>query len=171
MNIKVAYPITENYFYMAMVSIHSLMVNNQEHEIDLTLLLDETINEECRKKFEYIKNYKNCNSIKTFDVDKSLYSKYNNDFGTLYAFELANILNCHKVLFVHPSCIINDDVSEVFQLELQNNSVAAAKHIQELDNTIIHKSAFRFANYLMLLNLDLFRERNYYKILMFQRYP
>lgn len=172
MLLNIAYTLTETHYYMTLVSMCSLFENNKSHNINLYVLVDDSISQELIEKTKKsLKKYLGNNKIEFLKIDGSNYNKFNNYFGSLYSLELANLLpEVDKIMYINSVSIVNGDLSEVYKTPLENNSCAAPMHVHELEYNITGKSSFKFNNYALLYNLKIHRLKNYQKTLLSQNF-
>ncbi|MCR4881480.1 MAG: ATP-binding cassette domain-containing protein [bacterium] len=159
MEINVAYSISEENFYMAMVSIYSLFANNQNNNINLYIIYDGTVRQEFISKFDIIKKYDNCSSLYCAKINHIKYTSFCHYYNSLYCLELPKITDADKILYINSASIVNGDLSELYGTDVSNCLCASTKYIYELSYPIKSKNKFLFSNYLLLMNLKELRER------------
>ena len=150
--INIAYSLTSNRNFSAIVSMESVIKNNINNQIKFYLIIDENYNENDCLMFDYLKKYNNCKSInwiniasKSFEIIKHYVS---NDLSLLYYFNAYQFINEDRILFLDTDSIIKDNLIDLFSIDLKNYSCAAPEYIYphilkeryDIDKTITYNS-------------------------------
>ena len=164
--INIAYAITDENYYMTVVSIQSVIESNKDNLIDFYIVYDKdfSIDSKVLKGYE---KYPNCNSVNLIKIDNSKYKsltpflKYYTE--RFYMLELPNILNCDKVLFLSNFAFVNGDLSELFSVDLDGYSAGAVEYfypkILAEHNAIDKRNTHGFQT--VLLNLEYLKNKDY----------
>lgn len=166
MKLNIAYTLNNQYFYLAFVSIHSLLVNNPKNDINLYIVYDETLEEIYLQKIEAFKKYKNCININFIKINIAKYKQFSMYHKTIYCYELANLIQESKLLYIHSVNIVTGDLSEIYNTDISDTVCATNEYVGPLDLPFKTKNDFVLSNVFMLFNLDLMRKNNYYETLM-----
>lgn len=164
----------DNYVMPTCVAIYSLIKNlriRNEYVYNI-YVLTYGINSDNIKKIEsYSTEYVSV-SVKTVDVKKyeNRMKKINQRTHVtptaLLKFELCNIFpDISKILYLDSDIVINNDISDLFDIDISKKLMAGSfeywKYLISLyDSTKRQNVDFYFNSGVMLLNLDLFREKN-----------
>ena len=131
--LNVAYSLTSDNNFSALVSIESVVKNNLNNNINIYLIVDENYNKEDCSLFEYLKKYKNCKSLNWICIDSKDFVKqkeyFCRDLSLLYYFYAYKFINEKRILFLDTISITNEDLSELFNTDLTNYSCAAPEYI------------------------------------------
>ena len=158
MKINVAYALQDKYFYMSLVSIHSLLKNNMSNEICLYILYDRTIENVDLNRFNIFKKYKNCKELNFIQVDKVKYSNYTNYTNILYIFDLISKTNLEKVVFISNLTLINDDIGDIYNTNIDDYYCASAENDGLLDMRDVINKDYYFSTYFTIFNLNKIRQ-------------
>ena len=166
-NIKLLYILSDQSLNMAIVSIKSLLMNNQTNFLDFYFAFDENFNIKNLKNIETVCKDKIVKSINYIKIDSQKYSAFNTKVicsERNYIFEIHNLINEDKILFMNPYSIINENLSEFYNIDLDNHSCAACEylHSDKIESNIQKNLSLVFSNTIILINLKLWRENNIY---------
>lgn len=162
----IAYSIDENYVGYCLVSICSLLENNTDETITVHILYDDlsvgSINR--IKQFFYGRN----GNVKFHQIDSSMVKGLIlNDWprSAWYRIFLPNLLEpeVDRVLYLDCDTIVAGSLSELFDLDMAENSLAGCVDIMTLDNSVYERLGYAsskgyICSGVLLLNLDYFRK-------------
>ncbi len=155
----------QNCYNMLIVSINSLLRNNDTNIINFYFVYDEYFD---ITKFEYLfkklKSFANVGKIEMLKVENSKYSKlaFINAGNCLYIFELVEKLTCDKVLYLAPYTLIISDITKLYSNDCEYNSTLATEYIYSDD--LENFSSFPILNpTILLINVKKWKENNYFK--------
>ena len=74
--LTIAYTITNDSLYYAIVSIASLFINNKDNNINLNIIYDENLDDEYLKLFKKFDIYKNCTELNYIKINSSKYDYF-----------------------------------------------------------------------------------------------
>ena len=115
--------------------INSLLINtSKEYSLDIIILYNDDITISDQQKF--LEKYQNINDniIKFFNI-KEIYEKYLNTIqvnnrltnASLYRLLLPEIINYDKAIYLDIDLIVTGDISELYNIDLDDNYLGAAK--------------------------------------------
>lgn len=165
MEINVAYTLTEDYIYMSIVSIHSLLKNNKNNDINLYLLYDGKFDRNDLSKFNTFKTYTNCKSINFLAVNQQKYCGIVDHNNTHYALELINFSDIDRILFIANTTLIDGDITEVYNENIEDYECASAEYDCWWNVKDAISKDFYFANYFIIFNLKKLRKNGVYEAL------
>lgn len=130
-NIPVVFGIDENYFYPCVVSMTSLLENANENTFYNIYVIHskEFSNPYKLKIFSLKENYKNCD-IKFCEVKNEFDTYKNEGYFTKAIFhrlEIPGLVNEDKCIYLDSDTIINEDLSELFNFDINNYYVAGIR--------------------------------------------
>ena len=126
MNINIAYIVTESSSYMALISLYSILKNNEKNNFNFYIMHDNEVSSKILNLFEtFQKQFSNCESINFIK----------NHFSTVNVFEVIPYINKDKFLFLNFDSLITTDLSELYSTDLSNNSCAAVEFFHSKDKT------------------------------------
>lgn len=152
-----------DYCRVAMVSV----LENNKSPIHFHILTDTLLPKNILKLQETAETYGAVVSV--YDIDdnrlknqKTTWSKYG--WYRIFAHEVIPA-NIHKVLYLDCDTIVEDDISELFNVDLTGKSLAAVTDLMEVyfydDNHLGYpKEKGYFCSGVLLMNLDFFREHD-----------
>ncbi len=166
--INIAYTPTNDTFYMTLVSITSLFKNNKSNKIVLHIFHDRDFSNKNINDIKKYVNYNNCSDIKFYLVDKDKYLLLSSKVAfneRLYCFEFPYLVNTDKLLYLNSFSIVNGDLKELYGIDLSVNSCAAVQHIfpSSIAETCSIEKTNVYINNVMLLNLKIWRNENFYE--------
>lgn len=152
----------DGYVPYASVTIKSIMDNaNADDEIVIHVVSDYLSNDslEFLKQWDVVFHIINDDSI--FEgIDVSVWGVY-----ALYRFFLPKCLNddIHKVLYLDCDVIVNNDLDELFKMDLSNKAIAGCIDPQTYSKEVFTRLAYDFdekyvCSGVLLMNLDYWRE-------------
>ena len=161
--INIAYiPTNENYI-ISLVSMYSLLKNNKNSHINFYILYDETFDVIFLNQYEDVKKMTNCVNVNFIKIKHARYlflkETMQNFDSRIYGFELPYVIDEDKILFLDSETLINDDITELYNTDINDFSCYTAEHIyanyynDKYNNT---KKAYNFHS--MLINLKYWRE-------------
>ena len=162
--LTIAYTITNDSLYYAIVSIASLFINNKDNNINLNIIYDENLDDEYLKLFKKFDIYKNCTELNYIKINSSKYDYFKRNLffsERFYIFELPNLINADRVLYINEYTIVNSDLEELYNTDLENYSCAAVEYIY--GDEIKDISDFGYQNNIMVIDCKKFRNENFYE--------
>ena len=162
--LTIAYTITNDSLYYAIVSIASLFINNKDNNINLNIIYDENLDDEYLKLFKKFDIYKNCTELNYIKINSSKYDYFKRNLffsERFYIFELSNLINADRVLYINEYTIVNSDLEELYNTDLENYSCAAVEYIY--GDEIKDISDFGYQNNIMVIDCKKFRNENFYE--------
>ena len=163
--INIAYTITNNNLYHLVVSLQSIISNNENNELNFYIIYDEKLEIYKLQIFEKFKN-ENCHFyfIKE-DSSKYLKIKHKVDFNErFYCANFANLISVDKILYFSSYTLINTNLSELWNTNLGNYSCAAAEYMYlSTYNKYNVKKGISFHNTAILIDLDKWRKENVFE--------
>ena len=157
-----------NTYYMTLVSMVSILLNNQEEKIKFYIIIDETFDLEEKSLFNKYKTWENCVDIIFVKINSAKYKTLHEDLCVcprLYCYEFGNLINENRVLYLNSFAIINKPIRELYDLNLEGHSCAATEYIYP--NDIIEDARIKplnkiiFNNNSLLIDLNKWREKDY----------
>lgn len=165
-----------DYCRVAMVSI----LENNKSPIHFHILTDTLLPKNILKLQETAETYGAVVSVYNIDDNrlknqKTTWSKYG--WYRIFAHEVLPV-DIHKLLYLDCDTIVEDDISELFNIDLTGKSLAAVTDLMDIFPTIYEQVGYPkekgyFCSGILLMNLDYFRENDLAtKILEFaEKYP
>ncbi|WML36756.1 glycosyltransferase family 8 protein [Clostridium sp. OS1-26] len=169
---------TNEYFPFTSVALYSLIQNSSnDYQYEITIM-NTNISLEYQKKFlEFVKNRENV-KINFFDVEDlikgyKLPTRYFYTIETYFRFLVPDILKNHsKALYLDCDIVVNGDVSDLYNIDIENYYLAACKDADAIGG---YESTLFLKNYIdnelklkdphdyfqagvLLLNLDKIRK-------------
>jgi UDP-glucose/galactose:(glucosyl)LPS alpha-1,2-glucosyl/galactosyltransferase len=170
---NVAYSTNSNLFHFLVISIYSLLKNNQGNTFIIHILHTELSNKnilylnKVTKKFKSKLNFYLVNSILINHINLS--KQYPKE--AYYRLLIPDLIHVDKLLYLDVDTIILGKIDTLFNLNLSTSPIAATKDfetITNLDRILPNKSLYYFNSGVMMLNLDLWRSENIsYKVINF----
>ena len=162
MKINIAYTIQNEYIYMAVVSIQSILENNKNNDLIFYILYDKTIKNEYLEYFTFLNNYRNV-KFKFVLVDQNKYVHINNYFKSIYCLELIDKIEEDKLIYCHSLSIINNDLTEIYNTDISDYACASSEFDMPLETSIKSKNPFIFSNYFILFNTKVCKDNKYHQ--------
>ena len=164
--VNIVYTPAMNAIYMTIVSMYSVLINNRNQMIKFFIIVDEDFDADFAEMFKKLKNIQNCFDI--VFVKTSIYS-YKAISDKLYVnprfhiFNLHELINVDKVLCLSSYSIVNDEITELYETNLENNSCAACEYIysNECNPKFKFVSNNVFNNNILLVNLKRWKDKKY----------
>lgn len=177
--INVALITDNNYIIPTIVTIQSIINNiNSNKKYDIFILCD---NVDIANKNLILRLVNNNVKINIVDVDKKIFSEFEKDTKDIYMVANTSALikfllpklfkNLDKILYLDGDIIVNCDISEIYDIDLKDNFVAAVRDLPQvlLEPQLIGADISGhdyFNSGVMLLNLSKMRKENTYKKLI-----
>ena len=155
-------PRSDNYLN-TIVSIKSVLLNNLNNRINFHIFIDEYFDDMYLKYFNIFKSEPNCQSINIIKFNSLKYKISNKIYysNRFVIFDIHNYISCEKVLFLNSYSIVNSDLSELFNINLENYSCAAAEYIYP--NTVnVDNRVSIFDDTVLLINIQKWTEKDYF---------
>ena len=148
---------------MLIVSMYSVLLNHQNSQIEFYIALDSKIDNKYIKLLDKFKDYNNCIGVHFITIDKHKYLSLRPEvinYHYSYIYELAELINVDKFLYLSYFSIVNDDLSEMYN-SLENYDAASSEFtfISKLDN----KKKVIFHSTMVLVNAQKWREKKYFE--------
>ncbi len=129
--IVAAYTIGNQSLYDACVSIQSLIANNTNNKLKIYIVIDNLFKE---NNFNILDLYKKCKNVEIVYLnvknERFNWIKKNVYFDEgFYSFKLPLLIKEPRVLYLSPYTLINDNLSELFNLDMQNHSCLATEQV------------------------------------------
>ena len=163
--INIAYTITNNNIYHLIVSLQSIISNNENNELNFYIIYDEKLE---TYKLQIFEKFKNANCHFYFikeDSSKYLKIKHQVNFNErFYCANFANLINADKILYFSSCTLININISELWNTDFGNYSCAAAEYmyLSTYDKYNVQKE-IAFHNTAILIDLDKWRKKNVFE--------
>lgn len=158
-------PINDTYL-LNIVSMQSLLCNNENAVFNFYLVIDYSFeNEHLSVIKRFIDRQSNVNlSIIKINFDKYRYQKEHLLFTSrLYAFEFGNLINEDKILYLNEFCIVNSNIEKFYNTDLENYCAAACEYsfAESVEN--YENGNFIANNNVQLINLNQYRKLNIFE--------
>lgn len=158
-------PINDTYL-LNIVSMQSLLCNNENAVFNFYLVIDYSFeNEHLSVIKRFIDRQSNVNlSIIKINFDKYRYQKEHLLFtNRLYAFEFGNLINEDKILYLNEFCIVNSNIEKFYNTDLENYCAAACEYsfAESVEN--YENGNFIANNNVQLINLNQYRKLNIFE--------
>ena len=130
--INIAYTPTNNSYQLAIVSMFSLLSNNKNNAVNFYVIVDESFNDKYKDEFKSLKQFKNCNSINFITATIKYSDLARNKIvlsERMRIYELGNLIQEDKILFIDAQTIVNADLLELYNTPIDGYSCAAAEYI------------------------------------------
>ena len=172
-NLSIAYILSDFNYYMVLVSMYSVLKNNPNSDINFYLIVDEFYTLKNNFFIKEFRRYENC-TIKIIKESSSKYElvKQKTWFTKeFYIFNLANLIDEKRVLFLYENSLVNSDLSEVFNVDLKNDSCGAIEFLygQDFDKFNFKKEIYFFPCTL-LIDLGKWRSENVFQKMVSGKY-
>ncbi len=155
---------------LSCVSLKSILENNKDNSIEFIFLYDgllDIVNINLIKNI--IKKYKNIINFNFIKIKREKYKILINktNFGfrnRLYLFELPYLTNYEKVLYISPYTIVCQNIKQLFNMNIENNSCAGVENLEQgkIQDLFNLKSKI-FSNDILLINLNKWRKQDYFQ--------
>lgn len=126
-NIHVALTFDDNYLEHSVVLMTSILTNKNEHENIIFHIIDGGLNENSKKQLFGLQNCK----IEILTVNPEIFKNYKKtDYypvSMLYTMILPDLISVDKLIYLDSDMIVNSSLSELWQIDLGDNYVAAAE--------------------------------------------
>ena len=169
-SINIAYTLDNDNIYMILVSMQSIIENNINNIITFYLIIDEYFETDQYKIFSSLQQNENFN-IKLIKESSNKFNRIKSKINFnkhMYCFDLYNLINETRVLYLDENTIINTDLSELYNTDLTKHSCAAPEYLypkplrKEFN---INKDIF-FNNSILLIDLDKWKKEKVFDKLL-----
>ena len=129
--INIAYTLFEDEFNMMLVSMQSILANNPKAKINFYILSNDFFHFENNISMDLFLKQNNCNVIPV-KCDVSKFSKIKNivRFNPhFYSFDIANLVNVDRILYLDANTIILKDLTNLFEMDMKGNAVACPEYL------------------------------------------
>ena len=170
----------DNYLQHCMAMLCSVFENNKEHEVHVHMMIDDKLSQKSRQLIEELATRYN-NKAFFYDVDPKLVSEFDVSkanyngirrfpmivyYRLLLQFYLSKEID--RILYLDCDVIVLSDLSDLFNLNLENYGLAAVKdstpissrHRRKMGLGLQHSA---FCSGVMMINLNYWRENDAYK--------
>ena len=163
---KVVMIFDDNFFIPGCVALSSLILNAKNKSLFELFVLTTGLNEINRNILsEFGKNNGVSITVIVADVSKyrDIYKEYNGNTGAgsiiaLLKFDIWNIINADKILYLDSDLIIKEDITELFNIDLEDNYAAVIEDSGSMYNNRRIAVSTYFNSGVMLLNCCLIRK-------------
>lgn len=162
-HINIVYTISDAYFDLTYVSIHSLFENNKNNFINLFVLYDESFDKNYLKLLDIFNKYENCLELTLLKINKNKYSKLKNYYKSLYCLEFPFLVDIDKFIYINSASLILKDLRDFYNIDISSNSCAATEFLHNFKDSIPQKRKFIFTNYMVLINAQKVKKRKLFK--------
>ena len=169
-HINIVYTISDAYFDLTYVSIHSLFENNKNNFINLFVLYDESFDKNYLKLLDKFNKYENCLELTLLKINKNKYSKLKNYYKSLYCLEFPFLVDIDKFIYINSASLILKDLRDFYNIDISSNSCAATEFLHNFKDSILQKRKFIFTNYMVLINAQKVKKENYLNTLLSQKF-
>jgi len=129
-NINIAYTIgSEQHIYWCIISCLSILRNNKNNLLNFYIVHDSTIDKSFLELFNFFENFSNCNSIVFFNTNFQIQSKFNKGHNELLLLNVVDKIKSERLLLLSSFSIVNNDLSELYNIDLKGNICAATEYI------------------------------------------
>ena len=163
--INIAYAATQDWFEYTIISISSVLFNSKESDKYHFFILSDNFSEENKNAFYKLNKIKN-SEFSFLKIDNSEFGGiFISDLGyaTNYRLKLSSLTNEDKILYLDSDTIVLDDISELYNTDIEDYYIAAVKDKswKAMRWRISNDETFVFINAgVVLMNLKLFRKMN-----------
>ena len=169
-SINIAYTLDNDNIYMILVSMQSIIENNINNIITFYLIIDEYFETDQYKIFSSLQQNENFN-IKLIKESSNKFNRIKSKINFnkhIYCFDLYNLINETRVLYLDENTIINTDLSELYNTDLTKHSCAAPEYLYRKPlrkEFNINKDIF-FNNSILLIDLDKWKKEKVFDKLL-----
>ena len=164
--INIVYCLSEVDYLSTLVSVQSVIANNSNNFINFYFILDEQFEKEFLKVFGYIEKYSFCKIHFVYESRKKYLNILNrtNFSENFYIFNIADLINVGKVIYLSSQTLVNCDLAELFSKESNTSSCFAAEYIypQILDELFNVKKEQVLHSTVLLIDLVKWKRENYF---------
>ena len=167
---NILYSSDENYSKISMVSIASLLENNMNSEEIRIYYIDCGISDDSRKM---ISNLVHSFSRKIYfisaeDIDTSFIRRTGFAVSGYYRLLITTIIPEEKILYLDGDTLIKGDISELYNIDLKDNIVAAVKDTVEdfMAESVTQSNSHYINSGMMLMDLKKMRDLDFSKLVV-----
>mgnify|MGYP002515741045 CR=1 FL=1 len=169
-NVNVCFSTDNNYAQHCAVAITSLLLNTKTNKnIDIYILNDGSLSHKNRRKISSLSSFKSGTKITFLDINKSLFKNLPIIKGshfteaTYYRFVIPNLLNnINKIIYLDSDLVVNDDIENLYNINLSGNILGAVQDIIGRENQIrLNLDKTKYYCNAGVLVLDLRKMRQY----------
>ncbi len=169
--IKIAYTPDNSNALMTIVSMQSIILNNQDNIIDFYIVVDETFKdtyEKLLKSFEKNDNCKSVNIIKTEGYKYNNLSKKLLSTPRMHQFEFGNLIKEDKILYLNSYCFVNSSLRELFEKDIKDYLAAGTEYLyqDQIKQILNIEKKIIYYNSICLINLKKWRENKIFEKFM-----
>lgn len=162
--ISIAYTLFEHEKYMAIVSMQSILKNNKDNNVKFYILLNEFFKLEDCSLFKEMENKYKC-QIEYINCDISKFERLKKQVKFcphFYSFDLPNLIDESRVLYLDPNTIVDIDLAELFDTEFRGNCCAAPEYLFPKNLSSYYNLDLKSLsnNAIMLFDLNAWRENS-----------
>ena len=177
-NMNIAYSINDKYVGYCLVSICSLLANNNGRDVTIHILYEELQEGSIKRISEFVNNKGGkiaFHRIKESSVEGLILANWPK--SAWYRVFLPIILGqeIDRVLYLDSDTVISGPISELFDMDLNGHSLAGCLDIMTLEDEIFHRLEYpKESGYIcsgvLMMNLDYFRKNDLtFKIMSYAR--
>lgn len=164
--INIAYCLSKVDYLLTLVSVQSVIANNSNNFINFYFILDEQFEKELLKVFGYIEKYSFCKIHFVYESRQKYLNIINktNFSESFYIFNIADLIDTDKIIYLFAQTIVNCDLAELFNKESNKSSCLVSEYIypQVLDelfnikkNQVVHPTVF-------LIDIEQWKRENHF---------
>lgn len=164
--INIVYTPTDDNYIGIVVSMCSVLKNNPKNKINFYMLIDENFNNEFEKYFETYKQYPNCENVIFKTVNSLKYKQISSMLcfsNEIYLFEIADLTDADKILYLKPYSIVTTDLTELFNIDLSDYSCTATEYLfpEYLKSDYFNINKIPNECHSLLINTKKWKEKQY----------
>ncbi len=168
--INIVYCLNNIDYMSVLVSVQSVIKNNSNNFINFYFIVDETFEQDLIKTFNFIEKNSFC---KTHFVNESR-KKYSNIISrtnfseNFYLFNLANLVEVNRAIYLSPQTLINCDLLELYNLPINEKCCAVAEYIypQIFEEMFNVKKEQAIHSTVLLINMPQWKKQDYFNKLL-----
>ncbi len=126
---NVAFVLTDKFFYMGYMAIYSFLVNNKKHKINIYIMFDETLPQKRIEELKIFEKFENIESFNLIQIDSKKYENFKLVHKVAYCFELAELVNVDKMLYIHSVDLVLKDLNDLYNTDISDKAFAALEYV------------------------------------------
>lgn len=166
---NVAFVFTSKYFYIGYIALYSFLENNKKNKVNIYIVHDETVPSKKIDELKFFEKFKNIKSLNFIQIDSSKYQNFNSGHKVLYCFELAELVNVDKMLYIHSVDLVLKDLKELYDTDVSGKAFAALEYVLPY-NIQKNEDEPVLTNVTILFNFKYLREHKIFERLMSQEF-
>ena len=164
---NVAFVFTSKYFYIGYIALYSFLVNNKKNKVNIYIVHDETVPTKKIDELNFFKNFKNIESFNFIKIDSNKYQNFNSEHKMRYCFELAELVNVDKMLYISSVDLVIKDLKSLYETDISDKAFAAMEYVLPYN---IAKDENLITTVSILFNFKYMREHKLFERLMSQEF-